>query len=498
MPPKERRGSITSRSGTADTKSSSSAAKSSHSLARKVVIREASKKGQVDPSPDSDSPPSAPQARSAVPGERRKGKQAVPGEGVTNYLARANAEDDAANKGEDVLPTSLELTAKSTATTITPQQQNRSSRSSYGEESVSPSTEEGYPDIDISIHLGTESMRDSMSHQSATTGSPRESLKRTRGKKAPAPEELRKLQYQEQFLLLDNLRDYVDNSSFSDRESIEHTVKSGQIPMVEQKLALLHAEHRVTIALNEHQILLEEAQYKPRSKIMSSAEDWLTAAVDCLNPDTKGGLSQHAQVDAGVTMPRIFVRLARVYHDITAANAMLLVEAHQWRLLEAWIENKSERLKYQPGDTLSEFDDMYISPRILKEGACHILQNLLHLNSTWKETLKNMKTIAKKAGVGIDQFQDDSMARKFLKFAPTGHYDFFRMGFSDIRCGNFEGHGDPRFSWDIQTFLKSLALRAMSVHQMRDCIDTFELNCQKALDISEGDDLSECESKFSN
>lgn len=498
MAPKDKKATPTPRSGTPDPRSSSSTTKPSHSLARKVVVREASKKGQVESPARLDSPTLPPQAGTAVPGEKRKGKQAIPGEGVTNYLARVKAEGEATNKDEGALPADLELNAKDTATATTPQQLNRLSRSSYGEESVSESPEEGHPIVDVSIRLGTESTRDSMSQRSATAGSQRKRLKAARVKKAPTREEKRELQYRGQLLMLENLRDYVDDRSFSDPESIEHKLRSGQIPIVEQKLTLFHAEYRVTMALNEHQILLEQALYKPRSKLMLSAEDLLADATRSLNLDTGIVKPQHPQLDTGPAMPHSIVRLARMHHNLKATNADLLVEAHQWRLLEAWIENKSERLKYQPGDTLREFEEMYISTRILKEGACLILQYLLHLDNMWKETLKNMKAVAKKAGVGIDQFKDDSMTRQFLNFAPTGHYDFWRMGFSDIRSGNFEGPGDPRFSWDIQTFLKSLALRAMSVHQMRDYIDTFELNCQKALDITQGDDSSDSETESSN
>ena len=496
MPPKERRGMPTSKPVTTDPKSSSASTRSSMPLARKVVLREALKIGHVDHQPHSDSPPPppSPPVPTVIPGETKKGKQAVAGQGVSNYLASVKAKEEATVNSEAIPLASSDALGRTPATGTSPEQENRSDRLSYVEESFTESADGDGPYVDVSIHSGTESTRDSMSHQSATSPSPRQSLKGIRNIEELTPEELRQLQHHAQSLVMEKWRGYIDNYADSDQESVEHDLKTGQIPLTAQRFALFYAEHRLTMALKEHEVLLEQAQYTGHSKYSLCAESLLTDVRKCSDANV---LSQDAKLDTEPRMAESIIALAKAHRDLNAGNKKLLVKAHEWRLLKAWIENKSERLKYQVGETPKDFDEMYISPKPLKEGACFIHEQLVGLKYKWKDTLKSMKVAAENAGVSLDETDKSYMGRRWLEHVPTGYYGFYRMGFDDIRRSCVEGHGDTRFPWDVQTCLKSLALRAKSMHEIRNEIDVLKLKCQEVFDAAAEYDSSDSDSKHS-
>jgi hypothetical protein len=245
-----------------------------------------------------------------------------------------------------------------------------------------------------------------------------------------------------------------------------------RIPIVNQKKMLIHAEHRASMALNELHILRKRTRELPQTRYMlkSFAGEILAEGIEIMDLNTLSSTLEDPTLGTDPRLSHTIVAVAKIYHIIEATHERLVEELAQWYLLQSWIDDKSERLKYEVPEDPVGFEDMYICPRILKEGACFIQEELDASIKEWTEL--------RRKGVKADQATEASFeivkckkAKGYmLELLPEGYDDFCRFEPGEIRATNLEGEGnttDLRRQTDLRRFLKSLAIRAKSLHQVR-------------------------------
>ena len=398
-----------------------------------------------------------------------KGKHALPGEGVKNYLARKEAKE-AARRAQINPDPSIELPlpqikvvgAGEAVATPNPNL-GQAEHSPYDEHQIAVEEDSDQSVLDISIRLGTESTRDSLSQQAPEL--PRAVVAHS---KAGA---LRIQQHAQSLRQITGLRTYIDDHTFSGSVTAEwELLEWTKIGIVNQKKILIHAENRASMALSELQVLLRRARVFPQVpyKLKSFAAEILSEDVAILDLNTLHDALKDPALGKDPRLSHTIVAVAKIYHIIKGKQERYEEEAAQWYLLRSWINDKNERLKYEVGEEAVGLEDMYICARILKEGACFIQEELDASIKEWTEL--------RRQGVMADRFTELSFTivngdKGFtLKLLPEGYDDIWRFEPAEIRATNLEGEGstiDLRRQTDLKRFLKSLAIRTKSLHQVR-------------------------------
>ena len=400
-----------------------------------------------------------------------KGKLVVPGEGVKPYFTQKEAEEAArrAQLGPDPsieLPISQTRAVGACKTGATSSPNLRQTECPSSDEQQATGSEEGDSSIlNISIRLGTESTRDSSSQQPPVA--PRGVFAHSR------LGALRIQQYEKSLQQIVELRNYIDNHPFSGSIASEWELLDWKrIPIVNQRKMLIHAEHSATMALEELHILRKQARELPQTRytLKSFAGDILAEDVGMLDLNTLSSTLRDPILDYDPKLSHTIVAVAKIYHIIKAKHERLEEELAQWYLLQSWIDDESERLKYEVPEHPAGFDNMYICPRILKEGACLIQEELDTSIKEWTELRQKGVKAGKATEASFVIVKCRKTKRYMLELLPEGYDDFCRFDPEEIRATNLEGEGnttDLRRQTDLKRFLKSLAIRAKSLHQVR-------------------------------
>ena len=265
------------------------------------------------------------------------------------------------------------------------------------------------------------------------------------------------------------LEDWIHYHDFEERSTDACAlVDWPQVQLFERKSAAHYAKHRAHMALQEHLVL--------RDQLPMPHDDNKT--ID-LKPfvDTKNGDSsidnvmdidnldlKDAHFESDSRLPRTIAVLAKVYHRIHKLNLRLKDDSRQWKLFLGWLSADSTVAR-QP--EAGQLERMGIRERILKEGACLIVESIDNLLSDY-EAIRN----------SAEKLVFPSLAtlkkRTFVK-VPQSHWDIWKCSPQELRGLNLYPRVNDGDSDDLvamkkrlpETFRQSLAFRASTLIELR-------------------------------